>query len=206
MPVREREKGLRNRKFALASVTHYICQHHLTAGTLLPADDPNANSGQISTGAAWTASLTLWHSSHTNMGDSSWRRWLPWKPPCLFLDIINALCLSKIFFTNANLAVRSRWWVSPCHDGGLHLQVLSLHSSPGQLHHGGWTEATDLPMGSSRGLNIIIFMNIFRDLVGTSRVNEGDDVCEALRSPSKPPWESQPRGGFPWPPFAFFVD
>lgn len=34
VPVREREKGLRNRKFALASVTRCFYQHHLTRGDI----------------------------------------------------------------------------------------------------------------------------------------------------------------------------
>lgn len=59
---------------------------------------------------------------------------------------------------------------------------------------------------SSRGLNVIILMNIFWNLIGTLRVNGGGNVCMILRSTSNPPWDSQPRGGFPQPPFAFFVD
>lgn len=59
------------------------------------------------------------------------------------------------------------------------------------IYQGKWPH-----VGSSRGLNIIIFMNIFWDLVGTSRVNEGDNVC-VTQEHLKPTLGKSAKGRFP---------
>lgn len=142
VPVREREKGLRNRKSALTSVTHCFCQHNLRRG--------HCCQQKIQMPAVTRSALVLRGQLHQHPDILYTQTWeilhgeddCPGSHPACevpFLGIINTLCLSKKFFTNAHLAVPSRRWVSFCDDGRQHLQVLSLHSSPRQLHHGGWT-------------------------------------------------------------------